>query len=126
MTAGYGGNGVNGPVYALTISSPTGDLYVGGNFSQAGGFAYSSGIGVYLASGGWQSSYIFSAFNYVSSFSWIGGKLQVQGTGTPGLWQVDGPTYPYDHNSDHINVSNNTAFWNTQYGAFDGGYWSAQ
>ena len=94
LTAGgYGGNGVNGRVRALALSS-NGDLYVGGDFSTAGGFPYSSAIGVYRASGGWQTAYIFSAFDYVSSLTWVSypTKLKVEGVTQPNnkhLWQVE-------------------------------------
>jgi hypothetical protein len=128
LTAGgYGVNGCNGEVLALALSS-AGDLYAGGLFSEAGGFPYSTGIGVYLASGGWQTSYIFSAFDVVSSLTWVNStELEVNGSfGSKTLWQVDGPIYPFDHSSDHINVSYDRAFWHTYTtGAFNGGYWSA-
>jgi len=63
------GNGVNGTVFTMGRSN-VGDLYVGGAFSEAGGFPYSANIGVYRASGGWQSHYIWSAVQAVTSMTW--------------------------------------------------------
>ena len=114
LTAGfYGGtgNGVNGPVYALALSS-VGDLYVGGSFSKAGGFPYSTGIGVYGYQYGWNKNYIFSVFNSVHEFAWVN-ENQLKVTGFPGnsLTQVN-------FLGNGLHVTNNTAYWNTYQGQF--------
>ena len=119
-----GATGVNGAVKSLAIANYSNDLYLSGSFTSAGGFNYSAGIGVYRSSGGWQNLYIFSASG-ADTLSWTTStKLRVSGAG---LNQVNGPTYPYDHNSDYINVPSHVAYWNLNPGnyGFDGGYWSA-
>ncbi len=121
LTTGfYGGtgNGVNGPVYALAQSS-VGDLYVGGMFSKAGGFPYSSGIGLYSYQYGWNNNYIFSAFGAVHEFAWVS-STQLKVTGFPGnsLSQVN-------FLGNGLQVTNNTAYWNTFEGQFGiRSYWS--
>lgn len=115
------GNGVNGEVMALATNQ-AGDLYLGGAFTVAGGFPYSAKIGVYRASGGWQSTYIWSANADVTSLTWVSGyKLAVYG---PNLTSVYGPLYQGDTSTNNIDVSStNTGYWNDWYKTFMNGWW---
>jgi hypothetical protein len=78
------GVGVNGPVNALAMAA-NGDLYVGGQFSAAGGNPYSVNVGVYYASGTWNTTFIFSCFydgqgaSFVDSLIWDGTTLEIAG-----------------------------------------------
>ena len=121
LSTGYfggSGNGVNGRVRALAISSAD-DVYVGGEFTQAGGFPYSSKIGVYRASGGWNTTYIFSVWDVVSGLSFNGNVLEVDGqTQTQYLWEVQ-------FYQTGLAVTGQDAYWHTNNGYFGAGcYWT--
>ena len=77
---GGSGNGCNGEVLDIEISAAD-DVYVGGDFTEAGGFPYSAHIGVFRASRGWNTTYIFTASNTVDSLSFdpTGVNLTVSG-----------------------------------------------
>jgi hypothetical protein len=90
-----------------------------GEFTQAGGFPYSQKIGVYRASGGWNTTYIFSAWNVVSELSFNGSVLYVYGNwGGQGLGQVQFYQTP-------TSVTQNNAYFHTSGGYFNSGcYWT--
>ncbi len=66
-----GSNGVNGTVYTAR-SCQNGDLYIGGEFTSAGGQSNSSYLSCYRWSSGWSGISGIYANNVVSGLSWNG------------------------------------------------------
>lgn len=130
LSAGYNGagNGVNGRVTAMAKQYPSGDLYVAGNFTAAGGWTFSSGIGCYRAyrypywSEGWQSLFGFTAWPPGNiGLQWLGyNQLRVY---SPNLSSVFGPMAPYGAQGS-MPAPGYDKIWDTSYdGTFAGGYW---
>lgn len=113
----------NGEVWALANAS-NGDIYVGGTFTKAGGYTYSSGIGFYGYEYGWNTAYIFSVASGVYSFTWVNGnKLKCQGNTTSPTINLTSGTF---YNNGSVSFSNNIGYFNLdggQFGIYD--YWSA-
>lgn len=84
-------SGATGNVWGVSGNSQTvnsiavadnGDVYVGGDFATAGGLVYSSNIGCFTASSGWQQSRIFTAFGTVDQggLAWDSTTKIIEGT----------------------------------------------
>lgn len=111
---GGSGNGCNGEVLDIDISA-SGDAYVGGEFTQAGGFPYSAHIGVFRASGGWNTTYIFTAFNTVDSLQFDGSGVNLTVSGNHG-----GQVLNYvQFNGGVPSITGHDAVFHTYFGSFN-------
>lgn len=120
---GGSGNGCNGEVTSLEVNQP-GDIFVAGKFTQAGGFPYSQYLGCFRASGGWQSSVVFSAgqpVNMVAALKWdnTNNRLYIDDINVNTVY---GPLYPGDTRAN--NLSHPLYKWIGFTTSFANGYWS--
>jgi hypothetical protein len=112
------GNGVNGEV-KCAAGFQTGDLYVGGSFSSAGGYSSTSYFSCYRWSDGWSGVNGVRTDGAVSGFSYNNYRLVVAGS----FSYVYGPT---SSGGGYTSLwSPNSAYWNEWHYAFPSDYWSA-
>ncbi len=120
MTTGYNGtgNGVNGRVN-VAANFQNGDLYIGGRFTQAGGYSQTGYFSCYRITYGWSGASGVYAQYEVTGFSWTGAyELKLQGT----FLYVYGPTSsggPYVTTS----TPNGVAYWKEWHYGFLYDYW---
>ncbi len=122
LTVGFNGsgNGVSGPI-AVARAFSNGDLYIGGSFTQAGGYNHANRFSCYRFSAGWSGvNEIEVVGGNVSNFSFVGYKLKVEGNFT----EVHGPTTSGGRIYGSIPISDGDAYWNEWNQTFPNSYWT--
>jgi len=120
-STGYNGagNGVSGGQVIDAAAFQNGDLYIGGEFTSAGGYSSTSYFSCYRWSAGWSGVSGIYTDNVVTSLSFDGSyRLVVSGD----FGYVYGPITSGGGNTSLW--SPNTALWNEWHDAFGDCYWT--
>ena len=113
------GNGTGGTI-SYAAKANNGDLYIGGSFSSAGGWTYSSHFSCFRFNEGWSGVNGVFANGDVTNFSWDQNyNLVVSGTFS---W-VSGPLSS-GGSIQTLNTPSGTARWHDYYKTFPNGWWT--
>lgn len=115
------GNGVNGEVTSMAVADNN-DVYIGGNFTTAGGYSNTSYFSCYRYGEGWSGVSGVRVDARVETLTWLQDyRLEVYGSGITTLY---GPSYSGGSNTTQSVTD--IGYWNDKFQTFPDGWWDTQ